>query len=68
VRTEPAGPTELERLEAEISAREQAVAELEQRLADDWSDADTVAAHRAARDDLQALLARWEQLFDQAQA
>ena len=68
VRTEPAGPTELERLEAEISAREQAVAELEQRLADDWSNADTLAAHRAARDDLQALLARWEQLFDQAQA
>src|ERR671931_1085416 len=66
VRSEPAGPTELERLEAEISAREQAVAELEQRLADDWSNADTLAAHRAARDDLQALLARWEQLFDQA--
>ena len=27
-----------------------------------------LAAHRAARDDLQTLLARWEQLFDQAQA
>ena len=67
VRTEPAGPTELERVEAEIAAREASVAELEQRLAEDWADADTLAAHRAARDDLQALLARWEQLFDQAE-
>jgi ATP-binding cassette subfamily F protein 3 len=62
------GPSELELLEAEIAQREQAVAELEQKLADDWSDVETLAAHRAARDDLQALLARWEHLFDQAQA
>jgi ATP-binding cassette subfamily F protein 3 len=62
------GPTELQRLEAEIAAHEEAVAELEQRLASDWSDAQILAAHRAARGDLQALLARWEQLFDQAQA
>jgi C4-dicarboxylate-specific signal transduction histidine kinase len=55
-------------LEAEIAAREQAVAELEQQLAEDWGNADTLAAHRAARDELQALLARWEQLFEQAQA
>jgi ATP-binding cassette, subfamily F, member 3 len=68
VRREQDGPTELQRLEAEIAAREEAVAELEQRLASDWSDAEILAAHRAARDDLQALLARWEQLFDQAQA
>src|SRR5207244_71320 len=61
-------PSEREQVESEIAAREQAVAELEQRLADDWADADTLAAHRAARDELQALLARWEQLFDQAQA
>jgi ATP-binding cassette, subfamily F, member 3 len=67
-RSEPAGPTELERLEAEIAAREEAIAELERQLADDWSNADKLAAHRAARDDLQALLTRWEQLFDQAQA
>jgi ATP-binding cassette, subfamily F, member 3 len=65
---EPTGPSELERVEAEIAAREEAVAELEQRLAEDWADAETLAAHRAARDDLRALLARWEQLFDQAQA
>jgi ATP-binding cassette subfamily F protein 3 len=60
------GPSELERIEAEIAARERAVAELEQRLADDWGDAEAVAAHRTARDELQALLARWEQLFEQA--
>jgi ATP-binding cassette, subfamily F, member 3 len=60
--------SELERVESEIAAREQAVADLEQQLADDWGNAETLAAHRAARDELQALLARWEQLFEQAQA
>jgi ATP-binding cassette, subfamily F, member 3 len=67
-RPKPRGPTELEAVEAEIAEREQAVAELERRLADDWSDGEAVAAHRAARDELQALLARWERLFEQAQA
>ena len=62
------GPNELDRLEAEIAERERSIAELEQRLADDWSDTDTLAAHRSARDELQALLSRWERLFDQAQA
>jgi ATPase subunit of ABC transporter with duplicated ATPase domains len=61
-------PSELERVESEIAAREQAVAELEQQLAEDWGNAETLAAHRAARDELRALLARWEQLFEQAQA
>jgi ATPase subunit of ABC transporter with duplicated ATPase domains len=61
-------PSELERVESEIAAREQAVAELEQQLAEDWGNAETLAAHRTARDELQALLARWEQLFEQAQA
>jgi ATP-binding cassette, subfamily F, member 3 len=60
--------SELERVESEIAARERAVAELEQQLAEDWGNAETLAAHRAARDELQALLARWEQLFEQAQA
>jgi len=64
----PAGPSELEQIESQIAAREQAVAELEQRLAEDWADTDTLAAHRAARDELQELLARWEQLFDQTRA
>src|SRR4051812_3781214 len=59
-------PTELERTEAEIAEREARIAELERKLAEDWSDADMVAAHRAARDELQALLARWEELFEQA--
>jgi len=61
-------PTELELLEAEIAGREAEIAELERRLANDWGDVDTLAAHRAARDELKALLERWEQLFEQAQA
>jgi ATP-binding cassette subfamily F protein 3 len=62
----PRRPTELERLEAEIAAREATVSSLEQRLADDWADVDTLAAHRLARDELQALLARWEDLFERS--
>ncbi len=65
---EPARPSGLETLEGEIARQEQAVAELEQRLAADWSDAEALAAHRQARDELQTLLARWEELFEQAQA
>jgi ATP-binding cassette, subfamily F, member 3 len=60
--------TELERLEAEIAAQEQTIAALEQRLADDWADMDVVAAHKHARDELEALLARWERLFEASQA
>ncbi|MGH3104629.1 MAG: ABC transporter C-terminal domain-containing protein, partial [Gaiellaceae bacterium] len=60
----PARPNELDRLEAEIAGREAEIAELERRLADDWGDVDTLAAHRAARDELQSLLTRWEDLFD----
>jgi hypothetical protein len=55
-------------LEAEIEAREQAVADLERRLAEDWSDVEVVAEHRRARDELHALLERWELLFEQQQA
>jgi hypothetical protein len=55
-------------VEAEIAAREEAVSELERRLADDWSDVETLAAHRRARDELHALLARWEELFERSQA
>jgi ATP-binding cassette subfamily F protein 3 len=64
----PRRPSELEQVEASIAAAESRVTELERRLADDWSDMDTLAAHRAARDELQALLARWELLFEAAQA
>jgi ATP-binding cassette, subfamily F, member 3 len=60
-------PTELERLEAAIARQEAAVAGLERKLAEDWSDVETLAEHRRARDELQALLARWEALFEQAQ-
>jgi ATP-binding cassette, subfamily F, member 3 len=60
-------PGELEQIEAEIAAREAEVAGLELRLAADWSDAETLAAHKHARDSLQALLTRWEDLFEKAQ-
>jgi ATP-binding cassette subfamily F protein 3 len=63
----PKAPSALETIEAEISAKEEAVAELERRLAEDWDDTDLLAAHRAARDELQRLLERWETLFEQAQ-
>ena len=57
-------PSELERLESDIASREAEIADLERQLADDWSNVDVVAAHRRARDDLQTLLTRWEQLFE----
>ena len=60
-------PSELETIEAEIATREAEVAELEEKLASDWSDVETLAAHKQSRDSLQALLARWEELFDKAQ-
>jgi len=60
-------PSELEVVEAEIADHEEAVAALEQELGRDWTNADTLAAHRRARDELQALLARWETLFEEAQ-
>jgi ATP-binding cassette subfamily F protein 3 len=59
--------TELERIEAQIAEREHAVADLERRLADDWNDVETLAAHRQARDELQALLQHWETAFERAQ-
>ncbi|HET9115259.1 MAG TPA: ABC-F family ATP-binding cassette domain-containing protein [Gaiellaceae bacterium] len=61
-------PSELERIEAEIAEREAEVTELERKLAEDWTDVDVLAAHKRSRDALTALLERWEQLFDQAQA
>jgi hypothetical protein len=67
-RTKPPAPSELERLEAEISDRETTVADLERRLAEDWTDTETLAAHRQARDELRALLDRWETVFERAQS
>jgi ATP-binding cassette, subfamily F, member 3 len=66
-REPPPRPSELDRLEADIAAREERVAELERSLADDWADVDRVAAYRRAREELDALLARWEALFEGAQ-
>jgi ATP-binding cassette subfamily F protein 3 len=63
-RARPAGPSPLELVEREIERSEERVAELERRLAEDWTNVDLVAAHRAARDDLAALLERWESLFE----
>ena len=60
----PPGPTELERVEAEIADREAEIETLERQLAEDWANVDVVSAHRRARDDLQSLLARWEELFE----
>jgi ATP-binding cassette, subfamily F, member 3 len=60
-------PSELERIEAQIAERESVVAALERRLAEDWNDVETLAAHRQARDELQSLLQRWESAFERAQ-
>jgi ATP-binding cassette, subfamily F, member 3 len=60
-------PSELERVEAEIAGREAEVAELERLLAEDWSDVDRIAAHRRAREELERLLGRWEELFEASQ-
>jgi len=55
--------TELERA---IEEKERVVATLEADLALDWSNADRVAAHRRAREELKALFARWEALLEKA--
>ena len=60
------GPTELEQVERRITTLEQHVAQLEAKLAEDWTNMDTLTAYRTARDELQELLARWEALFESA--
>jgi ATP-binding cassette subfamily F protein 3 len=59
------GPDPLAGIEREIEAKERRIVELEERLAADWSDVDTIAAHRLAREELQALLARWETMLEE---
>jgi ATP-binding cassette subfamily F protein 3 len=61
----PARPraSALELVEAEVERAEARLAEVEQKLASDWSDMELVAAHKRARDELSALLERWEALF-----
>jgi ATP-binding cassette subfamily F protein 3 len=64
-------PTErepLELIEREIEEQEALIARIEGRLAEDWGDADAVAAHRAAREQLQDLLARWERMLGEVPA
>jgi ATP-binding cassette subfamily F protein 3 len=61
-------PPDLDQVEAEIEAKEEALSDLERRLAEDWGNVDLVAAHRATRDQLTHLFERWETLLEQAQA
>jgi ATP-binding cassette subfamily F protein 3 len=61
-------PTELDLIEDEIATAEAEVAELEQQLAEDWTNVEKLAQHRRARDQLAALLSRWETLFERSQA
>jgi ATP-binding cassette subfamily F protein 3 len=63
-RETPTGPRPVELVEREIARTEERVAELERQLADDWTNVDLVAAHRAARDELATLLSRWEALLE----
>jgi ATP-binding cassette subfamily F protein 3 len=62
------GPTALELLERDIQRQEESVADLERQLSEDWGNAELLRAHRAARDELQGLLGRWEKLFETSQA
>jgi ATP-binding cassette subfamily F protein 3 len=61
-----AKPSALELVEGEVERAEARVADLEQKLAADWGDVDLLASHKAAREDLEALLKRWESLFAEA--
>jgi len=58
-------PEPLELLEREIEEQEALIARIEGKLAEDWADADAVAQHRAAREELQSLLTRWERMLDE---
>jgi ATP-binding cassette subfamily F protein 3 len=62
------GPTELEQVERRITTLEQHVAQLEAKLAEDWTNMDTLTEYRTSRDELQDLLVRWEALFEGASA
>ena len=65
--TGEAGEAEAERaeqVEKQVAQLELEVAEVEARLAADWTNLDVLAAHTAAREELQTQLARWEELFE----
>ncbi|MEZ5101489.1 MAG: ABC-F family ATP-binding cassette domain-containing protein [Thermoleophilia bacterium] len=53
----------LEKAESEVTRLEAEVASLEQRLSHDWADTELAGRYRRAKDDLEAALARWEELF-----
>src|SRR4051794_5532142 len=57
-------PSALELVEREVARAETRVGELEAKLATDWGDMALLSAHREAREDLQALLKRWEALME----
>ena len=61
-------PRAVVEVESEIEDKEREVADLERRLADDWANVDTAAAYRRARDELEALLERWEATIDETPA
>ncbi|MDQ3859547.1 MAG: ABC transporter ATP-binding protein, partial [Actinomycetota bacterium] len=61
----PRGSDPIAELEGRIEAQERALADLEAELAVDWANAEKVAQHRVAREELAALLARWEALVDE---
>jgi ATP-binding cassette subfamily F protein 3 len=62
-RPTPAPPDPLAELERLIEEHERLIEDLERKLAVDWADGETLVAHRRARDELQALFARWEELL-----
>jgi ATP-binding cassette subfamily F protein 3 len=55
----------LETLEADIEKQQKLVEKIEAKLAANWTDVDTIAAHRRARDELTALYDRWETMVDE---
>jgi ATP-binding cassette, subfamily F, member 3 len=63
-----AKPSALELVEQEVERAETRLAEVERKLAEDWGDVQLADEHRAARQDLEALLQRWESMFEQAQS
>ncbi|CAB4684816.1 MAG: ATP-binding cassette domain-containing protein [Actinobacteria bacterium] len=60
--------TPVELVERDIEKAEARVAELERKLAENWSDTKLLADHTAARTELEGLLARWESLFAEQEA
>ncbi len=58
-------PQKLTQLETDIEKQQRLVEKLEAKLAEDWTDVDTIAAHKRARDDLADMFERWEAMVDE---